>query len=157
MPKRDYFDDPHAPAPNSIVPAVTAAVLDEHGRLLLIKRGDNGLWAMPGGALDLGESLAQAVHREVVEETGIEVEAVDILGVYSNPGHVIAYDDGEVRQEFSICFLAEPRGGELRTSDESKEVIWVEPSALTDLDMSSAMRLRINHALDPDRSNVHIG
>lgn len=58
--------------------------------------------------------------REVSEETGIIVEVDSIVGLYTNPHHVIAYNDGEVRQQFSICFRVHPVGGSLRTSSESK-------------------------------------
>ena len=101
MPKRDYYDDPAAPKANSIVVAVTAAVRNPSGELLLIERTDNGLWALPGGAQDLGESVVEAAQREVREETGIDVEITGLSGIYSDPRHVIAYDNGEVRQEFS--------------------------------------------------------
>ena len=65
MPKQDYYDDPAAPKANSIVVAVTAAVQNDRGELLLIERTDNGLWALPGGAQDIGESVVQAAQREV--------------------------------------------------------------------------------------------
>jgi 8-oxo-dGTP pyrophosphatase MutT (NUDIX family) len=115
MPKRDYYDDPAAPKANSIVVAVTAAVRNPRGELLLIERTDNGLWALPGGGQDLGESVVEAARREVREETGIDVEITGLSGIYSDPRHVIAYDNGEVRQEFSLCFHAKPVGGELRS------------------------------------------
>ena len=57
--------------------------------------------------MELGESLGDCARREVKEETGLEVELTGIVGIYSDPKHVFAYDDGEVRQEFSICFLAQ--------------------------------------------------
>jgi ADP-ribose pyrophosphatase YjhB (NUDIX family) len=147
MPKRDYYDDPAAPKANSIVVAVTAAVRNARGELLLVERTDNGLWALPGGAQDIGESVVQAAQREVCEETGVDVEITSLSGIYSDPRHVIAYDDGEVRQEFSLCFHAKPVGGELRSSSESKEARWVSPDSLQDLKIHPSMRLRINHAL----------
>lgn len=106
MPKRDYYNDPNAPQANSIVVAVSAVVRDDEGRVLMIERSDNGLWALPGGAQEIGEDVAGAVRREVLEETGVEVDVVGLSGIYSDPAHVIAYDDGEVRQEFSLCFHA---------------------------------------------------
>lgn len=147
MSRTDYLNDPNAPKPNSIRVAVSAIVQDPTGRLLMIRRTDNDKYAIPGGGQDVGETLAQAVVREVEEETGIHVEVTGLVGLYSNPNHVIAYDDGEVRQEFSICFRAQPIGGELRTSNESKEVLWVEPDRLPDLDIHPSIRLRIDHGL----------
>ncbi|MFD7903851.1 NUDIX domain-containing protein [Kitasatospora sp. NPDC059747] len=66
--------------------------------LLLERRSDNGRWGMPGGGLEIGENLPGAVVREVREETGIEVEVIGLVGTYSDPGHVIEFSDGEVRQ-----------------------------------------------------------
>ena len=147
MPKQDYYDDPAAPKANSIVVAVTAAVQNDRGELLLIERTDNGLWALPGGGQDIGESVVQAARREVHEETGIAVEITGLSGIYSDPKHVIAYDDGEVRQEFSLCFHAKPVSGELRSSSESRQARWVSPDSLPDLKIHPSMRLRIAHAL----------
>ncbi|WP_371497636.1 NUDIX domain-containing protein [Kitasatospora sp. NBC_00374] len=157
MSRIDYINDPHAPAANSVVPSVVAVVQDDVGRVLLIHKTDNGLWALPGGGHDIGEYVADTVVREVREETGINVEVVTVTGLYTDPGHVMAYDDGEVRQQFSICFRARSIGGDLRTSEESKEVRWVDPADLGDLDIHPSMRLRIQHALDPDRSQPYIG
>src|SRR6185312_5958407 len=147
MPKRDYYDDPGAPKANTIVPAVTAIVINNSNELLMIKRSDNGYWAVPGGAQDIGESVIDAVKREVAEETGIVVEVVHLTGIYSDPRHVIAYDNGEVRQEFSLCFRAKPVGGSLRMSAEATKVQWVSPEQLDSLKIHPSMRLRIDHGL----------
>jgi ADP-ribose pyrophosphatase YjhB (NUDIX family) len=152
----DYIDDPNAPTANSVVPSVTAVVQDDQSRVLLIHKTDNDLWALPGGGHDVGESIRDTVVREVKEETGYDVEVARITGTYTNPNHVIAYDDGEVRQQFSICFSARLIGGELRTSSESKEVAWVEVDRLAGLEMHPSMRLRIQHALE-GRSEPFIG
>lgn len=148
MGRRDYFDDPDAPRANSLVPAVSAVVSDDEGRLLVHRRSDNDLWSIPGGRLEVGESVSQAVIREVREETGIEVEPVRLVGVYSNPRAVVAYDDGEVRQQFSICVACRPSGGSLSAeSDESVEVRFVGPDELEELPMSLAVRLRVSDYL----------
>jgi ADP-ribose pyrophosphatase YjhB (NUDIX family) len=154
MARIDHFHSPDAPQANSIVVAVTAFVQDDTGRILLIRRTDNDLYAIPGGALELGETLTQTVQREVMEETGVAVEVTGLIGVYSDPEHVIEFTDGEVRQEFSICFRATPTGGELRTSDESKEVLWVEPTDLEDLNIHPSIHLRIQHGLE-NRNEPH--
>ncbi|RSN29834.1 NUDIX hydrolase [Amycolatopsis sp. WAC 04169] len=147
MARVDYLNDPNAPKANSIAVAVSVFIQDDEGRILMIRRTDNDLYSIPGGQLELGETLAQAAVREVREETGIECEVTGVIGLYSNPNHVIAYDDGEVRQEFSICFRATVAGGELRTSNESKEVHWVDPDRLRSLKIHESIKLRIGHAL----------
>ncbi|MEV8447514.1 NUDIX hydrolase [Streptomyces parvus] len=157
MSRIDYFRDPKAPKANSVVPSVTVVVRAGDGRLLLIHKTDNDLWALPGGGHDIGERIGDTAVREVEEETGIEVEVDNIVGLYTDPEHVLAYDDGEVRQQFSICFRAHPVGGRLRTSSESKEVRWVDPADLNDLDIHPSMRLRILHGLDESGQAPYIG
>lgn len=152
----DYVDDSGAPAANSVVPSVVAIVRDERGRVLLIHKTDNDLWALPGGGHDIGESIIDTVVREVEEETGYDVEVETITGTYTNPRHVMKYDDGEVRQQFSIAFRARLIGGRAGTSDESSEVAWVDPQDLDDLDIHPSMRLRIQHALE-DRDSPFLG
>ncbi|MFE2725666.1 NUDIX domain-containing protein [Kitasatospora sp. NPDC059327] len=143
MPRRDYADDPSAPAANSLVPAASVVVVDDAGRVLLQRRTDNGMWALPGGVMDIGESISGCGVRETREETGIDIEITGIVGTYSDPRHVLAYDDGEVRQEFSICLLGRPLGGELRVSDESHEVAWFSPAETDGLPMVPNIRRRL--------------
>ncbi|MER6663206.1 NUDIX domain-containing protein [Amycolatopsis japonica] len=143
MARRDHYHEPNAPEANSLRVAVSAFILDKAGRLLMIRRTDNNRYAIPGGGQEFGESVAQAVVREVEEETGLTVDVTGFIGIFSDPDYVIEYDDGEVRQEFSLCFRARPLSGGLRTSSESKEVLWVEPAKLDDLNIHPAIRLRI--------------
>lgn len=142
----DYFDDPNAPAANSLVPSVNCIVQNGAEEILLIRRTDNGNWSLPGGAMDLGESLGQAAIRETLEETGIQVCLTGVSGLYSDPRHVLEYtSNGEVRQEFSIVFTAEVTSGEPRPSSESSHVEWVAPERVRDLAMHPSMRKRIDH------------
>jgi len=144
----DYYDDPKAPKANSLVPSVNVVVVNDDGELLMIRRSDNDNWAVPGGAIDLGESVGQAAIRETKEESGIDVEITGIVGIYSDPKHVILYtSNGEARQEFSILLTARPLGGEPTPSDESIEVRWVLPSDAKTLTMDRSMRIRINDYL----------
>jgi ADP-ribose pyrophosphatase YjhB (NUDIX family) len=147
VPKRDYYDDPLAPAANSLVVAVGAVVRNESGGVLMIQRTDNGLWALPGGAQEIGETPSEAAVREIYEETGINTRVTGLVGIYSDPRHVIAYDDGEVRQEFSIVFYAQPIGGSPRTSSESSRVHWVTRAEIDSLQIHQSVQLRIQHAL----------
>src|SRR6202043_1243061 len=122
----DYYDDPAAPEPNSMVPSVNVVITNETGEILMIRRSDNGNWAVPGGAIDLGESMAHAAVRETREETGIECTITGIVGIYTDPRHVILYtSNGEARQEFSILLTGVATGGHPTPSSESTEVHWV--------------------------------
>jgi 8-oxo-dGTP pyrophosphatase MutT (NUDIX family) len=130
------------------VPAASAVVVNDDGAILLQRRRDNDLWSIPGGAMEAGESIAETVVREVKEETGLDVRPEKITGIYSDPDHVIEYGDGEVRQEFSICFACRVEGGQLAVSDESTEVGFFKPQELEALPMHDSIRLRIRHYLE---------
>ncbi|PKW14146.1 NUDIX domain-containing protein [Saccharopolyspora spinosa] len=158
MARIDYFNDPNAPAANSVVPSVTAAIRNNAGEILLIHKIDNDRWAIPGGGHDAGEYITETVVREVKEETGLDVEVLRLTGVYTNPNHVMAYDDGEVRQQFSLCFACRWIGGQPREDgSETKEVRWVSPADLDQLNIHPSMRLRIDHALDDSRTEPYLG
>jgi 8-oxo-dGTP pyrophosphatase MutT (NUDIX family) len=153
----DYFDDPSAPEPTSIVPSANVVVVNDAGEILLIHRTDNDNWALPGGALDLGESLLETAVRETEEETGTRAEVTGLVGIYTDPSHVILYtSNGEVRQEFSVVFTARPIGGEPTPSDESREVRWVAPDKIGSLQMDRSMRMRIEHYL-AGNEKPHLG
>jgi ADP-ribose pyrophosphatase YjhB (NUDIX family) len=153
----DFLDDPDAPAANSLVPSVNVAVADEEGRLLVIRRSDNDNWALPGGAMECGESIGDAALRETKEETGVDCEITGLVGIYTNPRHVILYtSDGEVRQECSVVFAARAVGGQPTPSSESSEVRWVSQGELAELTMHPSMRQRVAHYLE-DRDSPYIG
>jgi 8-oxo-dGTP pyrophosphatase MutT (NUDIX family) len=153
----DYFDQPDAPEANSVVPSANVVVVNDAGEILLIRRSDNDNWALPGGAMDLGESLPDAAIRETLEETGIQAEVTGLVGIYTDPRHVILYtSNGEVRQEFSVVFTARPIGGAPTPSTESTEVRWVSPDAVAELPMDRSMRMRIDHYRAGD-GKPHLG
>jgi ADP-ribose pyrophosphatase YjhB (NUDIX family) len=143
----DYYHDPEAPEANSLVVGGSAVVVDGKGRILLQRRSDSGNWALPGGAMDIGETFAESVIREVKEETGFDVRVERIVGIYSDPGHVFAYDDGEVRQEFNICLAATIVGGELAVSSESTDVRFFPLDEVQGLTMHESIRKRIEDYL----------
>lgn len=157
MSRIDHFQDPSAPKANSVVPSVTVATQNLQGQILLVHKTDNDLWALPGGGHEAGESIADTAVRETLEETGVDIEVTGIVGLYTNPDHVIEYDDGEIRQQFSICFRANTLGGTAHEDGtETKEVRWVNAKDLDSLNIHPSMRLRIDHYLE-DRSEPFIG
>jgi len=130
-------------------------VVNDAGEILLIRRTDNGNWALPGGAIDLGESVAQAGIRETLEETGIQCVITGIVGIYSDPRHVILYtSNGEARQEFSTVLTARPAGGQPTPSSESSDVRWVPEAELNGYTTDRSMRIRINAFLAHNESPV---
>jgi ADP-ribose pyrophosphatase YjhB (NUDIX family) len=98
--------------------------------------------------MKLGERIADTVLREVKEETGLDVAPDAIVGIYSNPQHVVEYADGEVRQQFSVCFACRVVGGDLAVSDESLEVGFFTPAQIQAMPMHESIRLRIRHYLE---------
>ena len=153
----DFHDDPAAPAATVIVPSVNVAVTNGAGDLLLIRRSDSGNWALPGGRVDIGESLPQAGVRETREESGIDCEITGLSGVYTDPGHVILYTgDGEVRQEFAVVLTARATGGQLTGSSETSQARWVPRADLAGYQMDRSMRLRVEHLLQ-ERSQPYVG
>ena len=135
MGRVEYWHDPAAPKPNSLVPACGVLAADDSGRVLLQRRRDTGQWAIPMGKQELGETPSQCAIRETLEETGVLTELTGILGVYSDPRHIVAYSDGEVRQEWELTFLGRPVSGTPTVNDEASDVRWVEPGDLEALDI----------------------
>ncbi len=148
MARRDYFYDPEAPKPNSIRPATAVALFNSSGELLLLHRKDNDKWTMPGGTLDFGESLSYCAIREVLEETGLQIRITGLIGTYTDPHILIAYSDGEVRQEFTFVYAAEIESGELKIDDESKESAWVPLSLAVELPLAESQRRRLKDVME---------
>ena len=104
-------------------------------RVLLTRRSDNGVWCLPGGGMDPGESAAEACAREVLEETGLVVNVGRLIGVYTSPNLVVEYVDGNRFQPVSLNFAAEPIGGELGISDETTDVGYFSMEDMRSMDV----------------------
>ncbi len=149
---REYYRDPNAPRAHDVLPAAFAAVRNVAGEVLVVRRIDDGNWELPGGRIDVGESAAQAVIREVAEESGVTIALLGLSGVYSDPTHVLLDPGGAVHQQLALCFHAVPLvadGTEDPRPDgiETKEAAWCAPAALANLIMHPAMRLRLHDAI----------
>lgn len=148
MGRIEYWNDPHAPKPNSLVPAAGVLAVDNAGRLLLQRRRDTGQWAIPMGKQELGETVTQCAIRETAEETGVRTEITGLLGIYSDPNHIVYYDsDGETRQEYEIIFTGRPASGTPAANDEASDVRWFAPSDLDALDIHPTQLRQLGHWL----------
>ncbi|MEV0199813.1 NUDIX domain-containing protein [Nonomuraea sp. NPDC050691] len=154
MGRVEYWNDPNAPKANSLVPACGTVTVDEAGRILMQRRRDTGQWALPMGKMEIGETPTECAVRETAEETGVRVEPVGLLGVYSDPGHIVAYTDGEIRQEYEVMLIARPIGGQPGANDEASDVRWVAPESLSDLDIHPTQWRQLRDYLEGRHSHV---
>ena len=125
----------------------SAAIFDEHRRVLLTRRVDNGLWCLPGGGMDPGESAAEACEREVLEETGLSVRVKRLVGVYSHPDQLIVYPDGGKFQIIALHFETEVIGGELGLSHETTEVGYFTLAGIEGMEMLGRHKERVEDSL----------
>jgi len=149
---REYYQDLDPPRAHDVLPAAFAAVRNGIGELLLVRRIDDGNWELPGGRIEVGESAATAVAREVAEESGIIIQLTGLAGVYSDPTHVLVDPGDIVHQQLALCFHAVPAAAGVADQprpddDETDAAAWFKTSDIDDLKIHPAMRLRIDHAL----------
>lgn len=125
-----------------------SAILPRDGKILLQRRSDNGLWGLPGGSLEKGESVTAAIVREVQEETGLQVEVVRLIGVYSDPAfQVVRYPEGKVVHYITSFFECRILGGELATCEETLDLGYFDPRDLPE-DLVPIHRIRIEDYLE---------
>jgi len=123
----------------------SAAIFDaEKNKILLVRRADNGWWAVPGGYMEAGESVTEGCEREVFEETGLEVKVKLLVGVYTNPNMLVEYPDGNRWQFVALFFLAEPIGGNLQPGEEVIEVGYFSRREIASMKVCSFDRQRID-------------
>ena len=111
---------------------VAVIILNEENQVLLQKRSDVGLWGIPSGHIEIGETVSEAAIREIKEETNLDIRIKKLIGVYSEPdSQVFTYPNGRVVHFITTCFLAEITRGELRcNSSESQEIQFFEQQSL---------------------------
>ena len=141
--RKDYANDSNMPAANSIRPGA-AVVIYHDNKILLLKRKDNQKWTLPGGTLEMNESLIQCAVREVEEECGLHVSITDTIGIYSNPNIRIEYSDGEVRREFTVVFFGIVNDAQVIMDHESSAYRWVTINETDQLPMAESQRARIS-------------
>jgi 8-oxo-dGTP diphosphatase len=125
--------------------SVGAAVMREDGRMLAIKRADNGEWVLPGGIVELDEDPRDTVRREVLEETGVTVEPGRLTGVYKNMRLGVV----------SLVFRCRPVSGAAQPTAEAAEVAWLDRAQVTGR-MVEAFAIRLLDALEADEPRIRI-
>jgi ADP-ribose pyrophosphatase YjhB (NUDIX family) len=114
----------------------SAVLFDEkHTKVLLTRRTDNGMWCLPGGMTEAGETVAESCEREVREETGLRVRVTRLTGVYSDPHHMVVYPDGNQAHIVVLNFEVELLSGEPRLSNETTGVDWFPLSEVLAMDL----------------------
>lgn len=140
MPISDYLRDLRTRVGTTLVlmPSVAALIFDEHGRVLLARHANGGVWSTPGGAIDPDEGPQDAVVREVWEELGLRVEPTRCLGSFGGPEFRITYANGDVVAYVITAFECRRLGGEIRPDgDEVLEARYVAADELRDLPLSA--------------------
>jgi ADP-ribose pyrophosphatase YjhB (NUDIX family) len=134
--------------------AGASAVIRDGDQVLLHRRGDNGMWGVPGGGMELGERIDQTAVREAREETGLEVEVVRLTGVYSDPKWRMTYPHGDSAQVFIANFECRVTGGALHIDGvETIDLRWSPLDALPD-DLPERHRVRVEDALAGKREAI---
>ena len=125
----------------------SAAIMDSaNQKILLVRREDTGLWAVPGGYMEAGESVTECCVREVYEETGLDVNVKNLIGVYSNPHILLEYPDGNRLQFVVLYFSAENIGGEIKAGEEATEIGYFSRGEIENMDVGSFDKQRIEDA-----------
>ncbi len=129
--------------PKPITPLVGCDIfiLNEKNEVLLIQRSDNGLWALPGGCQDLGESPQECIERECREETGFEVKVTELLGIYSSKFYEYRHYPWKENEFCHLLFRGEIVGGNATTSSESLNVKWFAESQIPKLSDGHDVRI----------------
>ena len=128
--------------------AVGGIVENENGKILLVKT-INGGWVFPGGQVEVGENLVDALAREVKEESGVNIEVGSLLSVISNTGTYKWYDGiTDVPTKLMLDFVCKYKSGELCTSEETTEVCWVKKDEVLDVIQHPAYRTRYQNYID---------
>lgn len=129
-----YYKDPQAPKPNQpIIPSVHGIIINDSHEILLHKREDSLIWAIPGGKIELDESIEQCLKREMQEELGVAVATERLLSIYTDPSYVLALGDA-VQRVFLIVFLCTIASGELTLTSETMEYRWFGKEDLSSIE-----------------------
>lgn len=146
-----YIKDPDAPKPNkSLEPGTCAVILNKDNKIVLHKRNDSSFWALPGGVMEIGESVAQCCLREIKEELNLEVSIDKLIGIYTSPDCVFEWKDdtnSKVWQIFVVAFLCKNDNEKIMLNDESVEAGWFSEKEIEKMETLPYVKEAIRDAL----------
>jgi 8-oxo-dGTP pyrophosphatase MutT (NUDIX family) len=149
---RFYYRDPEAPEPTGSRRLGVIALIERDGSILLERRVDAPLWSLISGGVEETETLADALRREVREETGLSVSSFELFGTFSDPTRIVRYPDGEAFRVASFAYVVAVTSFEgLRASAESEELRFFRRSELRGLDFPATQRPVVERLLSAGR------
>ena len=113
-----------------LIPTNAAILVDDNDRVLLQKRGERDIWSCPGGLMDIGETVLEGLTREVEEETGLQIDAPSLFGIYSGPDYEANYPNGDQTAPVMLVFLVRQWSGELTLCEESRQLEFFPADAI---------------------------
>lgn len=147
-----FYKNPEAPKPNQpIIPSIHGVIINNSSEILLHKREDSPIWAIPGGKIELDESIEQCLRREMKEELGVEVFAERLLGIYTDPSYILALGDN-VQRVFLIVFLCVITSGELKLTSETMEYHWFTKKDLSSIETFPLVKEIANQVFDDTKT-----
>ncbi len=147
-----FYGDPNAPRPNRPIGVGVLTLIERDGELLMERRSDCGRWGFVGGAVEVEESLEDALRRETLEETGLVVTGEKLFAVFPGPSRVVRYPDSHVVRLMTFVYRVEVEDFEtLRRSEESEELRFFRREGLASLDIIETSRPILAAYLDPPR------
>lgn len=135
--------------------STSAALFDkQRQRLLLLKRADNGLWCVPGGSMEPGESLTEACVREVLEETGLKVATKRLISTITNPHWLLEYPNGKCLQYVILHFEVIMISGNLTLGTETIDLKYYSQDEIASLQVHPLDRLRIADSFKKSKKTI---
>lgn len=143
-----FFKDPNAPLPTQpFLPGTCAVIVNKSGQILLHKREDNEMWTLPGGKMEIGESISNCCVREIKEEMGLKVKIEKLVGIYTSPDCIFDFGNEMVFQPFVVAFLCSTTSNKFLINSESASAKWFSEKEISKLKMVPYTSQIIHHSL----------
>jgi len=152
-----FHNNKKAPKPNKpLTPGVCAVILNKNNEVFLHKRSDlKNLWALPGGTMKVGESVAKCCKRELYEETKLKVSPEKLIGLYTSPNCIFKWSDNLIYQSFVIAFLCKSKSSKIILNAESDTYGWFKKNDLQKLETVPYVKKIVQDAFSKKKSSFY--